>query len=582
MEVKNNKRKENPIYSERPWLSSYPDGVPSDVDIPYVSVTKVFDESVEKWGEKTAIIFYGKKISYQELKDLVDRFATALHGLGVKKGDKVALFLLNCPQFIIAYFGALKIGAVLTPISPVYVTPEVKHQLEDSQAETIICQDMLYEFVQKTGIGLKRIILTGIGEYLPALKRFLGKSFLSAVYQKMEIPDAGIKEGENIFWFRTLITNSEPTPPTVEISPDQDLAILPYTAGTTGAPKGAMLTHSNLLAMQVISSIFWSRSFQKGKGLQEGKEIAMAFLPFSHIYGQVLLMVSGLIRGYTLVVLTTPDLDDILTSMGRYGATLLMGVPGFFGLLTDYEKTERVDWKRLKLAVCCADSLSEGIAKRWERRTGSQIHESYGLTETASAICINPGGRDKIGSLGVPLPNTMVAIAHSEKAEFMALGEIGELVVKGPQVMKGYWNKPEETEQSFVEIMGERWLRTGDLARIDEQGYFHFYDRKKDLIKYKDYAIFAREIEDVLKTHPKVKEAAVIGAPDPQAGANIKAVIVLQSDARGKLSEEQIISHCQKELDHYKIPKIIEFRREIPRTDVGKVSRRELREEREA
>jgi long-chain acyl-CoA synthetase len=240
-----------------------------------------------------------------------------------------------------------------------------------------------------------------------------------------------------------------------------------------------------------------------------------------------------------------------------------------------------VDWKRLKFLVSGADSLLEDTAKTWEKRTGILIHEGYGLTETSAGICVNPIGRPKMGSFGVPLPNTMVAIAHPERAEMVPLGEIGELVVKGPQVMKGYWNRPEETKQSFVEIMGEKWLRTGDLVRMDDEGYVHFYDRKRDLIKYKGYSIFAREIEEVIKTHPKIKEAAVIGVPDPKVGANIKAVIVLQADARGRMSEEEIVSYCQGKLAHYKIPKIIEFRGEIPRTDVGKVSRRELREERE-
>jgi long-chain acyl-CoA synthetase len=256
-------------------------------------------------------------------------------------------------------------------------------------------------------------------------------------------------------------------------------------------------------------------------------------------------------------------------------------VPSLFGLLTEHEKTDRVHWKRLKLVASSADSLAESTGKGWERRTGIPIHEGYGLTETGSAVCINPSGRRKIGSLGVPLPDTRVAIAHPEKAEWMSTGQVGELVVRGPQVMKGYWKKEEETAQAFVEITGEKWLRTGDLAKIDDEGYFHFYDRKKDLIQYQGTSIFAREIEEVLKTHPKVREAAVIGVPGPNGGTTIKAVIALQTDARGKLSEEEVVSYCRGKLVSHKIPNIIEFRGEIPRTDVGKVSRRELREERE-
>lgn len=569
------------LYLNKPWLKFYPEGLPYEIDIPNISLIQAFDRAVEKWKNKPALIFYGKKMSYLELKDQIDRFATVLYDLGIRKGDTVALFLLNCPQFVIAYFGALRIGAVLTPISPVYVTPEVKHQLEDSHAETIICLDILYDFVEKTNVGLKRIILTSIDEYLPSLKKLFGKSILKAVYQKMEVPVIKIKEGGNIYWFQDLIKKSQPNPPKIEINPKEDLAALPYTGGTTGPPKGAMLTHFNIFAMQAINQTFYSYSFEKGKNLEEGKETVVAFLPFYHIYGQVILLISGIVRGYTLVILTTPDIDDVLSSVGGYDATFFMGVPGLYELLKDYDKTGRVDWKRLKFLVSGADSLLEDTAKIWERRTGTSIHEGYGQTETSAGICVSPIGRPKMGSFGVPLPNTMVAIAHPERAEMVPLGEIGELVVRGPQVMKGYWNRPEETEKSFAEIAGERWLRTGDLVRMDDEGYVHFYDRKRDLIKYKGYSIFAREIEEVLKTHPKIKEAAVIGVPDPKVGANIKAVIVLEADARGKMSEEEIVSHCQEKLAHYKIPKIIEFRGEIPRTDVGKVSRRELREERE-
>lgn len=579
-EVENKNQTEN-IYLSKPWIKFYPEGAPHEIDIPNISLNQAFDQAVERWKNKPALIFYGKKMSYLELKDQVDRFAAALHGLGIKKGDTVALFLLNCPQFAIAYFGALRIGAVITPISPVYVTPEVKHQLEDSHAETIICLDILYDFVEKTNVKLKRVILTSIDEYLPGMKKVFGKSILKAVYQKMEVPLVKIKGGGNIHWFQDLIKESQPNPPKIEIHPKEDLAALPYTGGTTGPPKGAMLTHFNIFSMQTINQTFYSYSFQKGKNLQEGKETVIAFLPFYHIYGQVVLLLSGIIRGYTLVVLTNPDIDDVLGSVGGYDATFFMGVPGIYELLKDYDKTSRVDWKRLKFLVSGADSLLEDTAKTWERRTGTFVHEGYGQTETSSGICVSPVGRPKAGSFGVPLPNTWVAIVDPDTAQTVPLGEIGELVIAGPQVMKGYWNRPEETEKSFLEMSGKKWLMTGDLVRMDDEGYIHFYDRKRDLIKYKGYSVFAREIEEVLKTHPKIKEAAVIGVPDPKVGANIKAVIVLEADARGKMSEEEILSHCQEKLAHYKVPKIIEFRGEIPRTDVGKVSRRELREERE-
>ena len=560
-------------YEQKPWLKYYPEGIPAQIDIPEKSLPQVFDEAVEKWRDRTAVIFYGRKITYSELRDHVDRFAAALFDLGVKKGDKVALYLLNCPQFIIAYFAALKVGATLTPISPVYVSGEVKHQIEDSEAKVIVCQDLLYDCVEKAGVGLRTVILTGIGEYLPALKKFMAKTVVRSVYRKMEVPSTKIFEREGFYQFQSLIKKYPPDPPKIQIDPREDLAVLPYTGGTTGLPKGAMLTHYNLVANEAQGQAFWSRV------LEEGKEVVIAYLPFYHIYGQVVVMLGGLVRGYTLVLFTTPDVDDILGAIESHRATAFYSVPTLYDVLKDHDKTDRVNWKRFKILVSGADVLLEDTAKGFERRTGVEINEGYGLTETSPITHSNPKGRTKIGSFGVPVPSTMAAIVHPEKEEFLPLGEIGEIVIQGPQVMKGYWKNPEETSEKLVDIEGEKWFRTGDLGSMDDEGYFHFYDRKRDLIKYKGYSVFAREIEEVLTSHPKIKEAGVIGVRDPRVGENIKAVIVLEAEARGKLSEEEIISYCKESLAHYKVPRIVEFRGEIPKTDVGKVSRRELREE---
>ena len=577
IEVKKNERKN--IYLEKPWLKFYPEGLAANVNIPDMSLVEAFDDAVMKWKNKTAIVFYGKKLDYVEIGDKVDRLATALCELGVKKGDKVALYMLNCPQFPIAYFAALKAGAVLTTISPVYVTVEVKHQLEDSGTETLICQDILYHFIQKTNVKLKNVILTRIDEYLPKVKKLFGKTILKNIYQKMEIPVVEIDKTEDVHWFQDLIKNTAPNPPKIEFEPKEDLAVLTYTGGTTGLPKGVMLTHFNIIADATINQAFWSFSFEEGRNLEEGKEVMAAYLPFYHIFGQVTVMLSGLVFGYKLVIFTTPDPDDILKSIGREGVTFFLGVPSLYELLNDYEKTDRIDWKRLKFVFSGADALLDDTAKNWERRVGTEIYEGLGLSETSSGIHVNPLGRRKVGSFGIPLPNTTAGLIDPETEEFVPVGEIGELIVKGPEVAKGYWNNPEETGEAFMQMAGEEWLKTGDLARMDEEGYFYFYDRKKDLIKYKGYSVFAREVEEVLKSHPKIMEAAVIGVPDPKVGANIKAAVVMEADARGKLSEEAIINYCKEKLAHYKIPRIVEFRGEIPKTDVGKVSRRELREE---
>jgi len=559
-------------YDKRPWLEFYPQGVPTTVEIPVRPLPQVFDEVTSKYSGKTALIFYGNRVSFGKLREEVDRFATALYELGIRKGDRLALYLLNSPQFVIAYFGGLKAGATLTPISPVYTSVEVKHQLEDSEAKSIVCQDILYDNVERAGVELNNVILTSIGEYLPVSKKLAGKSVLGRVYRKMDLPSPRILQRPGFHQFQKLLKEHPPNPPKIEINAKEDIAVLPYTGGTTGLPKGALLSHYNLLACQMQTQAFWPI-------FEEGKEVIPAFLPFYHIYGQVVVMFNGLIQGSTLVLFTTPDLDDILSGIERYRATAFFGVPTMYEYLKDYDKTTKVNWKRLKIITCGADTLHESTVNDWERRTGAKIHEGYGLTECSSVSHANPLGRPKLGSFGVPLPGVMAAIVHPETSEFLPPGETGELVIQGPNVMHGYWKRPEETRDTLIELDGKIWLRTGDLARMDEDGYFYFYDRKKDLIKYKGYSVFAREIEEVLYQLPQVKAAGVLGVPDARVGQMIKAVVVLHVEARGKISEEEIIKYCEERLAHYKVPKIVEFRGELPKTDVGKVSHRELREE---
>ncbi len=305
----------------------------------------------------------------------------------------------------------------------------------------------------------------------------------------------------------------------------------------------------------------------------------MAFLPFFHIYGQVVVMLGGLAQGSTLVLFTTPDIDEILSAMERYQASGFYGVPTLFEYLKEYEKTDRVNWKRLKLIVCGADTLHESTIDAWEKRTGSKIYEGYGMTETTAVSHSTPLHRHKKGFFGVPIPNVKAAIIEPDGTGFLPVGEVGEMILSGPNIMQGYWKRPESTKEVMMEIDGEMWLRTGDLVSMDEEGYFHFFDRKRDLIKYKGYSVFARHVEEVLYQHPQIKAAGVVGVPDPAVGNLIKAYVVLESEARGKISEEEIIEFLPQKLAHYKVPKIVEFRGELPKTDVGKVSRRELREE---
>jgi long-chain acyl-CoA synthetase len=561
------------FYMSKPWLKFYPEGVPEKVDIPEISVHELFDQRANQYRSNTALVFYGKKITYEKLKELIDRFASALAHLGVVKGDTVSLFLLNCPQYVIAYFATLKLGAKVTPISPVYTSKEVKHQLEDSDANTIICQDILYENVEKTGIAFKNIILTNISEYLPPLKKLLGKSALSKAYGEMHVPTPKVMEKAGLHQFQALIKKYPPQPPQIEIEPSKDIAALPYTGGTTGLPKAAVLTHRNLLATACQGNAFWPHS--------TNQEVVIAFLPFFHIYGQAVVMISNLIQGSTLVLFTTPDIDDILSAMERYQASAFFGVPTLYEYLKEYEKTNHVNWKRLKMIGCGADTLHESTINAWEKRTGSKILEGHGMTETTSLNHGSPYHRPKSGSFGIPVPNVLAAVVGHDSTEFLPPGEVGELIINGPNVMQEYWNRPQETQETIIEIDGKTWLRTGDLVRMDEEGYFYFFDRKRDLIKYKGYSVFARHVEEVLYKHPQIKTAGVVGVPDPTVGQNIKAYVVLQTEARGKVSEEEIIQFCKENLAHYKVPKIVEFRGELPKTDVGKISRRELREESE-
>ena len=552
------------LYLSRPWIPFYESGVPADAAVPLLSIPQVFDQATEKFADNIALVFYGREIRYRELRDAADRMAGALARLGVKKGDCVALYLLNSPQFVIAYMAALKCGCTVTPISPVYTSHEVRFQLEDSRARVVFCLDILHDKIEKCGAALDHVIVTSVDEYLPAMKRTFGRMFGKSP-PKMPGRD-------NVHAFQTLLSGAQPPAPAVAIDPMTDVAALPYTGGTTGNPKGVVLTHHNVAAA-LLSARLAFPSFS------EGREVIIAFLPFFHIYGQVVIMLSGLTQGHTLVLFTAPDTEGILEAVEKYRVSIFYGVPTLYEYLKDHKDTNKVNWKRLKLILSGADTLHESTVRDWAARTGSSICEGYGLSETCSISHINPRNRPKTGAFGLPVTNVRAAVIDPHTGECVPAGDTGELVLSGPMVMQGYWRNPEETARAFIDIEGARFLRTGDIVRMDEEGYFHFYDRSKDLIKYKGHSVFAKDIEDVLYGHPAVKAAGVIGVPDPAVGQRIKAIVVPQTEARGKLNEADILAWCREHLADYKVPHIIEFRGELPKTDVGKVSRRELREE---
>ena len=369
-------------YLAKPWLAHYPPGVPPTIEIPNQSVPQAFDEATDKYGGRAALIFYGRKITFRELREQVDRFAAALAHLGVRKGDRVALYLLNSPQYVIAYFGALKAGAVITAISPVYTSFEVKHQLVDSGAQVLVCQDVLFDKVERAGVELRHVIVTNVAEYLPSLKRALAGTVFGRLLGGMKLPVAPPAHGKGVVQMHELLKQHPPQPPDVTLDPAVDLAALPYTGGTTGHPKGVMLTHRNLVASKLQTA--------QASPFVEGKETFLAFLPFFHIYGQVVLMLNGLTNGATLILFTTPDLDEILSAIDDYGASAFYGVPTLYEVLKDHDKTARVNWKRLKVVGCGADTLHASTVEDWQRRTGTRILEGYGLTECSAVSHVNP------------------------------------------------------------------------------------------------------------------------------------------------------------------------------------------------
>ena len=548
---------ENP-YKDRPWASHYAEGVPGAVDVSARPVWTLLDQAADAFPRRAALHYYGASISYRELREQADAFAAGLANLGVGKGDRVALYLVNSPQFVIAYFGILKAGGTVVPISPVYSSSELAFQIRDSGARYIVCQDLLYGNYERAELDLKGAIVTGAHEYLPTLKGVFAKK-------------APLPSGPSVHSFQKLLggTGAASAP---NVNPDTDLAVLPYTGGTSAQPKGVRLTHANLVACAAQLRAFFPN-------LTEGAEVVAAALPLYHIYGQVGVLLMGITLGATLVMFTSLDLGQILSTMDRQGVSVFYGVPALYEVLRNHAKTTWVNWKKMKLVVSGADSLPETTAIGWEERTGKPILEGFGMTETSGVSHVNPPSRIKRGAFGIPLPNVEAAVADPESGGLLPVGEVGELLLSGPNITAGYWKRDEDNRRAFTQVDGKRWIKTGDLVRMDDEGYFHYYARTKDLIKYRGFSVFLREIEEVLTSHPMVKAAGVIGVKEPKVGEYPMAYVVLKPEARGRVTEADIRDFLKEKLAPYKVPKVVEFRSELPKTDVGKVSRRDLREE---
>ncbi len=550
---------------EKPWLKFYDKGVPATIKYPDKPLHWALEEAARKYPDNTATIFMGAKLTYRELNDLANRFAAALADLGVKKGDRVSIHLPNCPQFVIAYYGTLKAGAVVVPTNPLYVEREIEHQLNDSGAETIVTLTKFYPVVRrvKERTKLKNIIVTNIKEYFPSLLKLLFTLFK----EKKEGHRPPIPKEPGTYFFQDLMAKYPPTPPEVEVGPE-DLALLQYTGGTTGVPKGAMLTHKNMLA-NAIQVRHWLVD------AREGEEVFLSVLPFFHVYGMTVSMNMPIYIGAAMVLLPQFKVKDVLEAINKYKPTLFPGVATMYVAINTYPEVSKYDISSIRACIAGAMPLPYEVWTKFEEITGGKLVEGYGLTEASPVTHCNPIYGLRKPCIGLPFPDTEAKIVDLETGEKeLPIGEIGELAVRGPQVMKGYWNMPEETK---MVLKPDGWLLTGDIAKMDEDGYFYIVDRKKDMILSGGYNIYPREIEEVLYAHPKVKEVAAVGVPDEYKGEVPKVFIVLKEGETA--TEEEIIAYCKENLAKYKIPKYVEFRKELPKTMVGKILRRVLAEE---
>ncbi|MEX2752093.1 MAG: long-chain fatty acid--CoA ligase [Candidatus Freyarchaeota archaeon] len=555
------KGKELPDYiKNRIWLKKYPPDLPKEVKIPGdKSIPELAEEAADKWPDSVNIIFYGREFTRKEFKNYIDRLATAFQkNLGIRKGDKIAIYLPNCPQFIIAYMAGLASGATMTCISPLFVPRELAYQLKDSGAETLVTMDMFYNNVGqiRNEVKLKNIIITNIMGQTPSVP---------------ESVDQGIYHMTN------LIKDTAPDITRVKFNPKKDIAVIQYTGGTTGMPKGALLTHYNLIANahQIIPITEALK-----KRFNEDRVRSISVLPWYHIYGQTCEIIAGNLIDSTAVVFPQFDPGAILDAINKYKPWLFLGVSALLIALMNHPKAQETDFSCLKYVNMGAAPTPDEVARQWKKLSGHPLSEGYGLTETSPVTHTRPAELfgEKLGSIGPPIPNTLAGIVDPDTNEFLPIGELGELVISGPQVMLGYYNRPKDTEAVFFEAGGYKWLKTGDLARMDEDGYFYIVDRTKDIIKYKGHSVYPREIEEVIFEHPAVLECAVIGIPDPEAGENIKAYISLKPDYKGKITEEEMKNWIKERVAAYKYPRYVEFIDVIPKTIVGKVLRRALRE----
>jgi long-chain acyl-CoA synthetase len=548
-----------------PWLASYPVEVPPQLDISNIHVTEWLRLAAERYAQKEALYFMGTRIRFTELERMARKFADNLIRLGLQPGDRVSLMLANCPQYVIAYYGILYAGGVVVQTNPLYAEHDLLHQLTDSEAKFIVCLDLVYPRLRKVlpSTSLRSVIITGVQDYLP-----FPKNMLYPLIQKRKglLKPIDYESDGLVKWSHMLRSLDHHQAERRAVGHPDDVAVLQYTGGTTGKAKGAMLTHRNLVANVEQCQAWMYRC-------KPGEETLIAAVPLFHVYGMTVCMNYCMSIGARMVLVPRFDVKVLLQTIHRERPTLFPGAPTMYIAVINHPELKRFRLDSIHTCISGSAPLPKEVQDKFEALTGGKIVEGFGLSEASPVTHCNPiWGRNVNGSIGVPWPNTEAKIMNAEGAE-ARLGEVGELIVRGPQVMKGYYNQPEETAVALK----DGWLHTGDLAYMDEAGYFYIVDRKKDVIIASGFKVYPREVEEVLFGHSAVQEAAVVGAPDAYRGETVKAFIVLKEGQ--SVTEKELDVFCREKLASYKVPRLYEFRRELPKSFIGKTLRRVLVDE---
>jgi len=570
---------------DRPWLASYPQGVPQTLaPYPEKSLFSLLADAVARHPHAPAVAFWlpgapmGKTLSYSQLMKQVDQFSRVLTSLGVQRGDRVGLVLPNCPQYVIAYYATLRIGAIVVGNNPLYTRRELSHQLKDAGIEVCITLDQLYPKVAEVQdeAGLREVLVSKVTDYTPFPLNLLVPLKLKKEARRHGEPWPPVPPGAKVRWWKELMAGSYPSAPVADVDAKNDLAGLIYTGGTTGLSKGAMLTHHNLVS-NVMQGAAWFPD------LQDGQEGVMCIIPFFHSYGMTVAMNLGIYKAAKLVLMPRFELEPTLKVIQKENPTLFPGVPRLYIAINEGKETPKYDLTSIRACLSGAAPLPVAVAEKFERITGAKVVEGYGLTETSPITHANPlDGRARPGSIGLPIPDTDCRVVELEDwTREVDPGHEGELIISGPQIMKGYFNRPDETARMIKEDeKGTRWLLSGDIARMDEDGFFSVVDRKKDLILVSGFNVYPTDVEQAIYRHPKVQKVCVAGVSDETTGEAVKAYIVLREGEQA--TPEEIIEWLRREesgLTGYKVPKQIEFRDSLPETLVGKVLRRVLQQE---